>query len=467
MIERIPPERVEKMNDYARAVAEINCGKGLKYIVVTYGCQQNEADSEIYAGMLTKMGYSPAESEAEADLILVNTCAVREHAEIRALSITGQYKHLKEKNPDLLILICGCMVSQQHRSDDIKFKYPYVDVAFGTSYLWRLPELIYKRLMEKRRRFYLDPECDGNIAEGLPVRPESSYKAKLSIMYGCNNFCTYCIVPYVRGRERSRYPEDILRDAESYVKNGAKEILLLGQNVNSYGKDLEGEDFPSLLERIDAIEGDFLIRFMTSHPKDISKRLIDVMARGKHIAPQLHLPLQSGSNRILKAMNRRYTFESYRETVDYARKMIPDITLTSDIIVGFPGETPEDFEKTLSAVSEIGYDMAFTFLYSPRVGTPAAELDGAVPEEEKKSHFSKLLDAQGSISAAKNARLVGKTLRVLCEGESKTDKNMLHGRTAGGKTVNFDGDAKEGEFVFVKITASGAFSLTGTAETEN
>lgn len=461
MIERIPSEGVEKMHAYAKGVAEINRGKDLKYIVVTYGCQQNEADSEIYAGMLREMGYSPCESEKDADLILVNTCAVREHAEIRALSITGQYKHLKEKNPDLLILICGCMVSQQHRSDDIKFKYPYVDIAFGTSYLWRLPELVYMRLMEKRRRFYLDEGCEGNIAEGLSVCPESPYRAKLSIMYGCNNFCTYCIVPYVRGRERSRYSGDILRDAENYVKNGAREILLLGQNVNSYGKDLDGEDFPTLLERIDAIEGDFLIRFMTSHPKDISKRLIDVMARGRHIAPQLHLPLQSGSNRILKAMNRRYTYEAYRETVAYARKMIPDLTLSSDIIVGFPGETPEDFQATLAAVCEMEYDMAFTFLYSPRVGTPAAEFDGAVPEEEKKLHFSSLLDTQGSISARKNALLVGRTVRVLCEGPSKTDPDTLHGRTPGGKTVNFRGTAKDGEFVYVKITSSGAFSLSG------
>lgn len=448
-----------------RISRDISAGKRRNACVVTYGCQQNEADSERIAGMLAEMGYSVVSSEENADIIIVNTCAVRDHAEKRALSITGGYKHLKEKNPELLIGVGGCMVSKEDMSDKIKYSYPYVDFVFGTAKLHALPEIIYT-VMEKNRRVFAANGNDTTVAEGIPVRRESAYKAWVSIMYGCNNFCTYCIVPYVRGRERSRRPEDVVDEVRGLIQSGYKEITLLGQNVNSYGKEFREEcDFADLLERICKTDGDYIIRFMSSHPKDASKKLIDVMANQKHIARQFHLPLQSGSDALLKKMNRHYDMAQYKELIRYMREKMPDIAISSDFIVGFPGETDDDFEQTLEAVKEIRYDMLFTFIYSKRTGTPAAAMEDQIPENVKSERFSRLLAAQEPIAEEINRAFVGKTVRVLCEGKSKTNDDKLSGRTEGNKIVLFDGDASlEGKFVNVKITSSAAFALYGDVE---
>ena len=468
MITRITEEEIQKQREYAAKVkmavnaASSERGEPYKFSVVTYGCQQNEADSERLAGMLSLMGYEKTDNEDSADMILVNTCAVREHAEKRALSVTGGYKHLKEKNPALMIGVCGCMVSQEHRLDDIKHKYPYVDFAFGTSYLWQLPEIIYKRMSKKRRLFLLDTEDDGNIAEDIPVLRECGYRAWLSIMYGCNNFCTYCVVPHVRGRERSRYKEDIIKEAKELIADGVKDITLLGQNVNSYGRGLyEDYGFSELLRDINALDGDFTIRFMTSHPKDATRKLIDTMASCEKVAPQLHLPLQSGSDRVLKRMNRHYTYESYKKLVDYARERIPDLTLTSDIMVGFPGESEEDFEQTLRALTEIKYDMVYSFIYSRRKNTPAAEYEDQIPEDIKGVRFRRMLEVQNEIGFEINKGYVGRVLRVLCDGVSKNDGQMLTGRTDGGKNACFAGAVPAGEYVNIKVTEARPFVLMG------
>ena len=468
MTRRITEEELEIQRRYADKVRMmINAtaserGVPLYFCVVTYGCQQNEADSERLAGMLADMGYEKTDDEKKADLILVNTCAVREHAEVRALSVTGQYKHLKEKKPSLMIGVCGCMVSQEHRLDDIKFRYPYVDFAFGTSYLWQLPSIIYSRLSGRKRLFMLDEDDEGNIAEDLPVLRECSYRAWLSIMYGCNNFCTYCVVPHVRGRERSRERGDILKEAEELIKDDVKDITLLGQNVNSYGKTLYSDyGFAELLADINALDGDFQIRFMTSHPKDATKKLIDTMARCEKCAPQLHLPLQSGSDRILQRMNRHYTLDSYKELADYAREKIPGLVLTSDIIVGFPGETEEDFALTLKALQDIKYDMVYSFIYSKRKNTPAADYEDQVPDDVKGERFRRMLDLQNGIGQKINETYLNKTVRVLCDGISKTDPDMKAGRTDGGKNVCFKGEGEAGEYVNVKITEARPFVLIG------
>ncbi len=468
MISRITEEEIQKQREIASKVkmainaASSERGEPYKFCVVTYGCQQNEADSERLSGMLKQMGYEKTDAEENADLILVNTCAVREHAEKRALSVTGGYKHLKEKNPDLLIGVCGCMVSQEHRLDDMKHKYPYVDFVFGTSYLWRLPEIVYGRLNKKKRQFLLDTGDDGNIAEDIPVLRECRYRAWLSVMYGCNNFCTYCVVPHVRGRERSRYKEDILKEARELIADGVTDITLLGQNVNSYGHGLyDGYSFPELLSDINALDGDFTIRFMTSHPKDATKKLIDTMAECEKVAPQLHLPLQSGSDRILSRMNRHYTYESYKKLVEYAREKIPGLTLTTDIMVGFPGECEEDHEQTLKALGEIKYDMVYSFIYSRRKNTPAADYEDQVPEDVKGVRFRRMLEVQNEIGLKINEGYVGKTVRVLCDGESKNDEQMLTGRTDGGKNVCFKGEAEAGEYVKVKVTEARPFVLMG------
>lgn len=457
----ITEEEREIQRDFARKVSDLVAGKGKKACVVTYGCQQNEADSERLAGELVSMGYTMVSSEKEADVILVNTCAVREHAELRALSITGGYKHLKEKNPDLIIGICGCMVSQVVRSETIKHSYPYVDFVFGTEHLWRLPEMLYAAIVGGRG-FYPNVG-EAVVCEGVPVHRESNFRAWVSIMYGCNNFCTYCIVPYVRGRERSRRPEDILAEVEGLVKDGYREITLLGQNVNSYGKEFGDEcDFADLLDRVCAIPGDFIVRFMTSHPKDASHKLIDTIARNPKAAKHLHLPLQSGSDRLLREMNRHYDADTYRELVSYMREKMPDISLTTDIIIGFPGETEADFADTLSMLSEMKYDMLFSFLYSKREGTPAARMENQVPEDVKADRMKRLLALQEKIAEEKAKKEVGKVRSVLCEGESKNNPEKLTGRTEGNKIVLFDGELSlKGTFVNVKITEGAAFALYG------
>ena len=408
--------------------------------------------------MCGEMGYSFTDDPSKADLILVNTCAVREHAELKALSITGQFKHLKEKKPSLIIAMCGCMVTQEHRLNDVKQKYPYVDFLFGTGMLWKFPEIMYEAMTSNRRHFY-ENEDDGNIAEGLPVRRESNFKGWVSIMYGCNNFCTYCVVPYVRGRERSRRREDVLKEVRELVESGCREITLLGQNVNSYSG---GCDFADLLAEICEIEGEFIVRFMTSHPKDVSHKLIDTMAKYPKIARQFHLPLQSGSNRVLNAMNRRYTAESYIENVRYMREKMPDIALSTDIIVGFPTETDDEFEETLNVLREVRYDSIFSFIYSIRKGTKAADMEGQISDEVKKERFARLLDTQNQISYEKNQSYVGKVIDVLVEGRSKTDDSKLTGRGERGRLVHFVGDdSLIGRHVNVKIVKAETYALYG------
>ncbi len=429
--------------------------------VLTFGCQQNVADSEKLSGMAAQMGYRLAQDPSEAQLILVNTCAIREHAENKALSIVGQYKHLKEKDRDLVIGICGCMVAQEHRREQLKRSYPYVDFTLGTSVLHRLPEVLARVLQENKRRFDTAEECV--IAEGVPVVRECNYRAWVSIMYGCNNFCSYCIVPYVRGRERSREPADVIAEVRDLVAKGYKDITLLGQNVNSYGKErTDGYDFASLLADLDAIEGDFLLRFMTSHPKDASRRLVDVMASGKHIARHFHLPLQSGSDDVLRRMNRRYDRAKYLEILDYMREKMPSIAVTSDIIVGFPGETDADFEDTLSMLERARFDMIYSFIFSPRKGTPAATMEAPVPRAVQNARFDRLLALQEGISQASNDPLVGRCVRVLCDGASKTDAAMLSGRTSENKIVFFPDDGtRQGEFVNIEIDRAAPFALYG------
>ena len=462
---RITHEEIEKQYEYMHRVRAITAD-GARAYIQTFGCQQNEADSERLGGMLCEMGYTIVYDAKDADLVLVNTCAVREHAELKALSITGQFKHMKEENPDLLIGICGCMVTQDHRVGVIKNSYPYVDFLFGTAMVYRFPEILYGVLTEHKRQFWNDPASEGHIAEGLPVKREGDFKAWLSVMYGCNNFCSYCVVPYVRGRERSREKEDVLAEARELAASGVKEITLLGQNVNSYGKDLGYDyDFADLLSDICKIDGDFRLRFMTSHPKDASHKLIDVMAREPKIEKHFHLPLQSGDDRILKVMNRKYDRSSYLALVDYMRQKMPEIAITTDIIVGFPGESEEEFQNTLDVLSRVRFDNIYSFIYSKRKGTPAAEMEDQIPEEVKKERMSRLLDLQGEISKQKNGELVGHSIEVLVEGESKTDPDRLTGRTAGNKLVHFTGDTSLiGKRIDLKILSAHAYSLIGEQE---
>ncbi|MBO7303543.1 MAG: tRNA (N6-isopentenyl adenosine(37)-C2)-methylthiotransferase MiaB [Clostridia bacterium] len=429
--------------------------------ILTLGCQQNEADSERLMGMALEMGYEKTDIPEDASLIMVNTCAIREHAEKRALSLVGQYKHIKAKNPELIIVVCGCMVVQEHRVDDIKRRYPYVDILFGPSLIHKLPEHIFNRMSGSKRIFDPDDKIY-TFAEGLPVCRESNYKAWLSIMYGCNNFCSYCIVPYVRGRERSRRREDVIAEFSELVARGYKDITLLGQNVNSYGVDSGFDyDFADLLSELDKIEGDYIIHFMTSHPKNASKKLIDVMASSKHVARHFHLPMQSGSDSVLKAMNRRYDFEKYIGILDYIREKMPDCTVSSDIIVGFPTESDSDFEDTLKALERARFDMIFSFLYSPRKGTPAAEME-QIPQEIKQARFDRMLALQNSISLEQNKKCEGRVMRVLCEGASKNNSDMFYGRTDGGKIVFFEPCPENvGKFVNVDIERGDTFALYG------
>jgi len=426
----------------------------------SYGCQQNVSDGEKINGMLAEMGYGFTDNPDEADFILYNTCAVRENAENRVFGNLGALKHLKNRNPDLIIAVCGCMVQQEHISERIKRTFPFVDLVFGTHVLHKFPENLYSIFAEGKRVF-MRPESDGVICEGIPVRRESPFKASVPIMYGCNNFCTYCIVPYVRGRERSRAPEEIISEVKGLIEKGYKEILLLGQNVNSYGKD-ESLDFKGLLKELDSLEGEFKISFMTSHPKDCTFELIDTIADSRHISWHLHLPVQSGSDRILKLMNRHYDTAKYRSLVEYARKRIPEIQLTTDIIVGFPGETYEDFTETLDLMREIKYDSAFTFIYSKRSGTKAAEMDDPISEEEKGKWFRELLEVQGQAGEEAYRKYVGKTLRVLCDGKGRTDEKLFTGKSRQNIIVDFNGGEQHiGQFVDVKITKALNWALIG------
>ena len=430
-----------------------------KAYVETYGCQQNEADSERIRGMLQQSGYSICDEAEGADVVVMNTCAIREHAEQRVFGNLGALTHTKRRHEGQKIFLCGCMAGQKTVSDRIKKSYPHVDGVFSTHHLWQFPEILYNVLTQGKRQFYVEDEA-GSIAEGLPVVRSNSLKAWVSIMYGCNNFCTYCIVPYVRGRERSRKPEDILAECRTLVENGCKEITLLGQNVNSYGKDLGcGVDFADLLELIAQLPGEFLIRFMTSHPRDASEELFDTMAKYDKIAKQLHLPFQSGSSRVLKAMNRHYDRETYLEKVNYAKRVMPDLVLTSDVIVGFPGETEEEFKETLSLIEEVRYDSLFTFIFSPRKGTPAASMDDPTPKQEKSDRFDRLCNLQNQISEQIHNGYIGKTMTCLVDG---TDKDLLTARTEGGRLVRFAGEpGLVGSFLPIRITGATTWSLTG------
>ena len=430
--------------------------------VETYGCQQNEADSQQIRGLLSESGYAICDSAEGADVVVMNTCAIREHAEQRVFGNLGALTHTKRRHPEQKIFLCGCMAGQEQVVERIRKSYPHVNGVFSTHHLWQFPQLLYQVLTTGKRTFYTQDEA-GSIAEGLPQLRDDTLKAWVSIMYGCNNFCTYCIVPYVRGRERSRKPEDILQECRELIAGGTKEITLLGQNVNSYGKDLDcGVDFSNLLAQIAQIPGDFLIRFMTSHPRDAGKKLFDTMAAYPKIAKQLHLPFQSGSSRVLKAMNRHYDREQYLELVRYAKSVMPDLVLTSDVIVGFPGETEEEFEETLSLISQVGYDALFTFIFSPRAGTPAAAMEDPTPKEEKNRRFDRLCALQNQISETIHAGYIGKTLQCLIDG---TDKELLTARTEGGRLVRLPGNPNLiGSFAQVTITGSTTWSLTGRLE---
>lgn len=437
----VSQEQIKMQADFAEKVRSVLAAKYYnkqpKAYVHTYGCQGNVSDSERIMGMLKEMGYGFTDNIGEADLILYNTCAVREHAEDRIFGNVGILKKYKEENRDLIIALCGCMMQQEHIREKIHKSYPYVDLVFGTHANYRLPELLYKTL-SGNKRVVCAPDMKGEIAENIPVYRDKSVKAWLPIMYGCDNFCTYCIVPFVRGRERSREPEQIISEAEEIIAQGYKEITLLGQNVNSYGKNNKSPmNFASLLREINKLDGDFKIRFMTSHPKDCTKELIDAMAECKKVAKHLHLPFQSGNDRVLKAMNRHYDRRKYLELIDYAKSKMPEISLTSDVIVGFPGETYEEFKDTLSLIKEVGFTSLFTFIFSPRKGTKAAEMPDPVSKEEKSKWFRELCAVQEEIASLRTAQMKGKTYSVLVEGASKNKDGYLSGRTDGNIIIEF------------------------------
>ena len=427
----------------------------------TYGCQQNVADSEKIKGMLAAMGFDFTENSEDADFILFNTCAVREHAEDRVFGNVGALKNIKRRHPSVLIGLCGCMMEEKHVTERLYKSFPFVGLVFGTHSLHKFPELFYNAV-SVGKRVYETGVDDMSVYEGIPTRRDGTFKGWLPIMYGCNNFCTYCIVPYTRGRERSRRPEAVVAEARQMIEHGYKEITLLGQNVNSYGKNLEGHvTFANLLREIDQIEGDFIIRFMTSHPKDCSRELIDVIAASRHISKHLHLPFQSGNNRVLKAMNRHYDREKYLDIINYAKEKIEGLSLTSDVIVGFPGETYEEFLDTVSLIKEVEFTSLFTFIYSPREGTPGAEMPDPVSAEEKSKWFSELLKVQEEIAAKRCAAMVGQTYRVLVE-DATDAQGVLMGRTSGNVIVEFEGDnSLIGNFAYAEITQARNWILKG------
>ena len=458
----IPEAELARQREICDKIREGLGGARPLAFVDTYGCQQNEADSEALRGYIELMGFGFTEDENEAELIVVNTCAVRGHAEMRVLGNVGALVHAKARNPRLIVAVCGCMVQQPHMAEKIKKSFRVVDLCFGPHELWRFPEL-YERALRRRGRVFETSPCEGVVAEGLPVHRQGSVKAWLSIMYGCNNFCTYCIVPYVRGRERSRRPEDVVAEAKRLVAAGYKDITLLGQNVNSYGKDLGSDvDFADIIREINDIPGDFLIRFMTSHPRDATEKLFRTMAECEKCAKHIHLPVQSGSSRVLKAMNRHYDREKYLSLVDMARSYMPELVLTTDIIVGFPGETAEDFEETMSLVERVRYDAMFTFIFSPREGTPAAAMPDPVSREEKQAWFDRLVETANAISGEKHREYIGKRLRVLVDGETGRGEYNLSARTNGGRLAHLKGEPElVGSFIEAEITDGNTWALYG------
>lgn len=454
--------QLERQREYTRQLAALHQqrGKPVYALVDTFGCQQNVADSQHILGMLRDMGCQFTDDAAQADIVVLNTCAIRDHAEKRVYGNLGALTHTKKQNPEQVICLCGCMAQRPEVAEKVRQSYRHVDLVFGPQALWKFPELLYRVYTRRGRVFSVEDE-HGTIAEGMPVVREGNVRAWVSIMYGCNNFCSYCIVPYVRGRERSRRPEDILAEVRELAQAGYQDITLLGQNVNSYGKDLGlGVDFAWLLEQVNAIPGEFLIRFMTSHPKDAGARLFDTMAACEKVAPVLHLPFQSGSSRVLQAMHRGYTREHYLSLVDELRARIPEIVLTSDVIVGFPGETQEEFEQTMSLIETVRYDALFTFLFSPRRGTPAERMPDPMPKEQKSANFQRLLQRQNEISWEKHQRYVGGVYRCLVDGQG-TD-GRLTARTDGGRLVHLAGDPGcIGTWQNARITEASTWALFG------
>lgn len=452
----VPAEELEKQKEYTALASELLTSlypaEKPKAYVHTYGCQGNVSDGERLQGMLREMGYEFTDSAENADLVLYNTCAIREHAEDRVFGNVGALKPIKKSRPGMLIALCGCMMQQQSVAEKIRNSYNFVDLVFGTHVLHKLPEFIYKRLSKGKRVIDIT-ESDGVIAEGLPVKRDGTFRAWIPVMYGCNNFCSYCIVPYVRGRERSRNFDDVMAEVKEVISLGYKEITLLGQNVNSYNKDLDKDkQFPALLKAISELEGDFIVRFMTSHPRDCTKDLLDVMASSDKIAKHLHLPFQSGNDRVLKEMNRHYDREKYLSLIDYAYSVMPELSITSDVIVGFPGETYEEFCDTLTLIEKVRYTSLFTFIFSPRPGTKAYTMPDPVSREEKGKWFKELTDLQESIAAQRTASMKGKTYRVLVEEKAKGE-GMLSGRTQGNVIIEFPGDESLiGNFADVTVT---------------
>ncbi|ACL69918.1 tRNA (N6-isopentenyl adenosine(37)-C2)-methylthiotransferase MiaB [Halothermothrix orenii] len=433
-----------------------------KYFILTYGCQMNVHDSEKLAGMLEEMGYKSTNNLEEADIIMVNTCAVRENAELRVFGRVGDFKRLKEKNPDLIIGVGGCMMQIDENARKLYEKYPHVDLIFGTHNIHHIPELI-KRIKEERGRIIEVWNQEEGLIPDIPYKREDDFKAWISIIQGCNNFCTYCIVPYVRGRERSRPAADIISEARKLASEGVKEITLLGQNVNSYGKDLKEDiDFADLLKRLNRVEGIKRIRYMTSHPRDFSDKMIKIIKECDKVCEHFHLPVQSGSTRILKKMNRGYTQAEYLNLIKKIKSQIPDYSITTDIIVGFPGETEEDFQETLKVIREVRFDMAYTFKYSPRKGTPAARHKDQVSEKIKQDRLTRLIEVQNSISLENNRKLKGKTVEVLIEGESRNNPDTFEGRTRTNKLVIVPRNENlKGQIANVKINRVGSWTLYG------
>ena len=459
---QIPAAQLDRQRDFEAKLKEMHADRPLRALVDTFGCQQNVADSQYIMGMLRAMGCSFTDDPAQADVVVLNTCAIRDHAEKRVYGNLGALTHTKKANPAQVICLCGCMAQRPEVAEKVRQSYRHVDLVFGPQALWKFPELLYQVYTQRRRVFSVEDE-HGAIAEGMPVVREGRTRAWVSIMYGCNNFCSYCIVPYVRGRERSRDPQCVLQEVRELVAAGYKDITLLGQNVNSYGNDLDLDyHFPDLLEDIDKIPGEYLIRFMSSHPKDATNRLFDVMAKCSHVAKQLHLPFQSGNDRVLNEMNRRYTREKYLEEIRYAKSVMPGLVLTSDVIIGFPGETEAEAMDTVSLVEEVGFDALFTFIYSPRPGTKAAAMPDPATRAEKQKWFDKLLEVQNANSAKLHAAYVGKTVRVLVDGESDDENFPLASRTEGNRLVRLKGDKSLiGSFIDVKVTDSNTWALYG------
>jgi tRNA-2-methylthio-N6-dimethylallyladenosine synthase len=462
-IKFVSVEHLKEQKNYINSIRSINADKLKKFCITTFGCQMNENDSEKLAGMLVEMGYEETDKIEDSDIIIYNTCCVRENAELKVYGHLGALKRLKEEKPDLIIAVCGCMMQQKEVVEHIREKYRHVGLVFGTHNLYRFPEMLYNAMLTEENILEIE-DISGAIAEGIPISRKDGVKAWVTIMYGCDNFCSYCIVPYVRGRERSRRPDDIKNEVIELAKNGYKEITLLGQNVNSYGKDLpEQFDFAQLLKMLDEIDGIERIRFMTSHPKDLSDDLIEVMATGRKICEHLHLPVQSGSTKVLREMNRAYTKGEYLSLIKKIRSKIPNIALTTDIIVGFPGETEEDFEDTLDVVEQVKFDTGFMFLYSKRTGTPAARREDQVSESVKKARFDRLLELQNRISKEINDQLFGTEQEVLVEGLSKNSKDTFTGRTRANKIVHFHGSEDMiGKLVTVKIEKIQTWSLLGS-----